>query len=130
MTPRARHPRVYDHTDGDLILIHAARLAALMRDSHRAWTAFSGTLAMASVSLTLWLGVIFVRDFRELGVLGGETVRLGVIGIAAVLGTLAVRSTMLWLVERDEHHPDIIMGHLTSVEPVALPDIMRPQQKS
>ena len=118
MPLKAHNPRMYDHTDGDIIVIHSERLSSHFKELSREIRLYGLRILFIVVAMVLWGTVIIVEEFKTMGSFSGEGVRAGLV-IAAAIGTfLAIQTTVTQYFRRDRRDHDWYISNLTSVKPM------------
>lgn len=110
---KVQQPRVHDHTDGDLILIHKGILAGYLSESNTTTSSGSFSLSWFGVSTALLSASYLTEKFRDFGPISGSTVRAVFITGGLVSLGFTVHQLLKWWKRRKDHTATAILRNLT-----------------
>jgi len=116
MQLKIQQPKIYDHTDGDVIMINKSSLVNAFELVRSYAHSSAGWISSLAFSINFFSIAFVSESFRSFGPVTGENIRsiIMVLGIGTLLFAIYLFST--WLRLRKKYHPDELVKSLTGGE--------------
>ncbi len=116
MQLKIQKPKIYDHTDGDVIMINKSSLVNAFELVRSYAHSSAGWISSLAFSVNFFLVAFVSESFKSFGPVTGDNIRSVVIvlGILTLLFGLYLFS--IWFRLREKYHPDELVKNLTSGE--------------
>ncbi len=129
MQLKIQKPKIYDHTDGDVIMINKSSLVNAFELVRSYAHSSAGWISSLAFSVNFFLVAFVSESFKNFGPVTGDNIRSVVIVLGILTFLFSVYLFSIWFRLREKYHPDELVKNLTSGEAQDLFDIIKKDVK-
>lgn len=116
MQLKIQKPKIYDHTDGDVIMINKSSLVNAFELVRSYAHSSAGWVSSLAFSVNFFLVAFVSESFKSFGSVTGDNIRSVIIVLGIITFLFAIYLFATWLRLRKKYDPDQLVKNLTDGE--------------
>ena len=127
MQLKIQKPKIYDHTDGDVIMINKSSLINAFELVRSYAHSSAGWISALAFSVNFFLVAFVSESFKSFGPVTGENIRSVIIVLGVLTLMFSIYRFTAWFRLKEKYDPDALVKNLTDGE---AQDLYIPTEKS